>query len=616
MDRQGSSRAEKSENLQRGVFNSPQRRSCIFPWGWRNRTLDEKRQLSEVQYVPVLFPYHYYHIVVSFTLLPVRLFLQNMSGLKSLSPLNTVHPSAYGQNASDSNAIDPVSGVKRGLKTRHLSMMALAGIIGPGLLVGSGGALSSGGPASLLIGFGVIGIIAFSIMQSLGELTTLYPTGGSFTSLADRMVDKAFSVAVGWNYFIIWVAVLANEYNVISSIFVFWSGKVPLWGYFLIFWCAFLAFQLLGVEAFGEAEFWLALLKLLGLTAFFIFSIIYAAGGLSGQHGALGFRYWHDPGAFANGFRGVATVFVFCSTFYAGCESIAVAATETRNPGVAVPRAIRQVFWRIIFIYMGSALFFGITCPANADGLVNGASRALKSPMTVAIQNAGWQGGVHLINAFIFITCLSAVNSSIYIGSRTVLFMAQDGKAPRFLGWTNARGVPVAAIIFTNLFGALSMMNISTGASKAYSYIVNLSGVSTFLVWGSISFIHIRFRQAWAAQGRQPHELPFKSLWYPWNAYFGLSANLFLAFVQGWTTLKPFDAGNFIDAYILLPLFPVIYVVYKVLAKTHFWRVHEIDLDSGRRSDLDKVEESTGMFSADDVVAPRAPFWKRFWRNF
>lgn len=154
--------------------------------------------------------------------------------------------------------IDPKSGAKRGLKTRHLSIMALAGIIGPGLLVGSRGALSSGGPASFLIGFGVIGIIAFSIMQSLGEITTLYPSGGAFTTLADRFVDKAFGVAVGWNYFIIWAAVLANEYNTVSSIFTFWSDKVPLWGYFLIFWLAFLVFQLLGVAAFGETEFWLA----------------------------------------------------------------------------------------------------------------------------------------------------------------------------------------------------------------------------------------------------------------------------------------------------------------------------------------------------------------------
>lgn len=515
-------------------------------------------------------------------------------------------------STEDYQAFDPQSGVKRGLKTRHLSMMALAGIIGPGLLVGAGGALSTGGPAALLIGFGVIGIIAFSIMQSLGELTTLYPTGGAFTKLGERFVDKAFSFAIGWNYFIIWIAVLSNEYNTLSSILDFWSDKVPIWGYFLLFWFAFLAFQLLGVAAFGEAEFWLALLKILGLVAFFIFSIVYTAGGIKGQEHAIGFQYWHNPGAFAKGFRGVASVFVFCSTFYAGCESIAVAATETRNPAQAVPHAIRQVFWRIIFIYMGSAFFFGLTVPYNSEGLIGGGSRALKSPMTIAIQNAGWEGGVHLINAFILVTCLSAVNSSIYAASRTVLFMAHDGTAPKFLGYTNKRGVPVFAIIFTNAFGALSLMNISTGASKAYTYIVNLSGVSTFLVWGSISFIHIRFRQAWHHHGHTVDELPYKSLWYPYNAYFGLFANVFLAFVQGWTTLSPFNAGNFVDAYILLPVFFIMYVGYKLVFKTRFLSISEINVDEGRRKDIDTVDPDLDEFGA----VKRLPLWKRLAKNF
>lgn len=360
-------------------------------------------------------------------------------------------------------------------------------------------------------------------------------------------------------------------------------------------------------------------MKLTGVTAFFIFSIIYASGGLIGQKEALGFRYWHQPGAFTHGFRGVATVFVFCSTFYAGCESVAVAATETKNPGKAIPLAIRQVFWRIIFIYMGSAFFFGLVCPSDAEGLANGDSRALKSPMTIAIQNAGWEGGVHLINAFILLTCLSAVNASIYIASRTILFMAQDGKAPRFLGWTNSRGVPVAAILFSNLFGALSMMNVSTGAGKAYGYIVNLSGVSTFLVWGAISFIHIRFRQAWTAQGRSPEELPFKSFGYPWNAYFGIFANLFLALVQGWTTLNPFDLGAFVDSYILLPLFPVIYFTYKFLNKTPCLRSEEVDLDSGRRLDVDaalEANETSGEQFLHEKNRMIGSFWKRLWRNF
>jgi len=123
-------------------------------------------------------------------------------------------------------------------------------------------------------------------------------------------------LSVGWNYFIIWFAVLANEYNAVTSILVFWTDTIPVWGWFLILWTIFTGFQLLGIVAFGEAEFWLALFKLIGLVAFYIFSIVYVAGGIPNRP-AFGFLYWSDPGAFVSGFRGVAEVFVFCATFYA-----------------------------------------------------------------------------------------------------------------------------------------------------------------------------------------------------------------------------------------------------------------------------------------------------------
>lgn len=189
--------------------------------------------------------------------------------------------------------------------------------------------------------------------------------------------------------------------------------------------------------------------------------------------------------------------------------------------------------------------------------------------------------------------------------------MAQSGKAPRFIGRTNRRGVPVWAIVITNAVGSISMMNVSTGASKAYGYIVNLSGVSTFLVWGSISFIHIRFRRAWAAQDRNLSEIPFKSVLYPYIANFGMAANLFLAVVQGWTTLSPFDAGAFVDAYILLPLFGVIYLLCKLYwrGSDKIKRSWEIDLDSGRRTDLD----GKGIVSEDErvVEGPKVSVWKK-----
>lgn len=482
---------------------------------------------------------------------------------------------------TSSNTIE----LKRNLKNRHVSLIALAGIIGPGILIGASLALQNGGPASLIIGFGFIGLVAFSMMQSLGELSTIYPTGGAFSTLGNKFVDPAFGGTVGWNYVIVWVAVLANEYNTIGSIMQFWGPQVPLYGYILIFWAAFLAFQFLGVGAFGEAEYWLALFKLLGLVIFYIFSIVYVAGGVKGRP-AFGFEYWNNPGAFSNGFKGVANTFVFASTFYSGTESIAIAAAETRNPSKAIPKAIRQTFWRIVIVYMGIAISYGMTVPYN-DPLLNEDNKALKSPMTIALVRAGWSQAGHLINAFILITCISAVNSSIYIGSRTIVNLAGEGFAPKFLRKVDKRGVPYMAVILMNLFGLISLMNISTGAANAYNYIVNLSGVAVFIVWGSVCFIHFRFRKAWKLQERSLKSLPYRALWYPWLAIFGFFFCIFLGLVQGWSYFKPFDAANFVDAYILLPFFIILFLFFKIVNKTKWVRLEEVDLDEGRRHDVD-----------------------------
>lgn len=475
--------------------------------------------------------------------------------------------------------------LKRGLKDRHVSLLALAGIIGPGILVGAA-APTSEGPLSLIVGFGIIGLIAFSMVQSLGELATLYPLGNVFSTLGNKFFDQAIGGAVGWNYVIIWIAVLANEYNMVASIMVYWGPQIPLYGYVLIFWAAFLALQFIGVSKFGEVEYWLALVKIVGIVAFYIFAIVYASGGVKGQP-AFGFRYWRDPGPLAHGFKSIVSTFVFASTFYSGTEAVAIAASETKNPGRAIPKAIRQTFIRIIIIYMGIAFFYGLTVPYNAPELAS-TNKSLKSPMAVAITRAGWAGGVNLINAFILVTCISAINSSIFIGSRTIVHLAHEGSAPKFLAKVNKMGVPYMAVILFNAFGLLSLMNISTGSAKAYSYIVNLSGVAVFIVWGAVNVYHIRFRQALKYHGRSVDELPYKGWWYPALPIFGIVVNVFLALIQGWNTFKPFLAGDFVDAYILLPFFFILVGVIKLFTKSKWQHIQDIDLDEGRRTDLDQ----------------------------
>ncbi|CAI4439321.1 BFH_collapsed_G0016510.mRNA.1.CDS.1 [Saccharomyces cerevisiae] len=413
----------------------------------------------------------------------------------------------------DVSRYDPQTGVKRALKNRHISLLALGGVIGPGCLVGAGNALNKGGPLALLLGFSIIGIIAFSVMESIGEMITLYPSGGGFTTLARRFHSDALSAVCGYAYVVVFFAVLANEYNTLSSILQFWGPQVPLYGYILIFWFAFEIFQLVGVGLFGETEYWLAWLKIVGLVAYYIYSIVYISGGIRNRP-AFGFHYWNSPGALSHGFKGIAIVFVFCSTFYSGTESVALAATESKNPGKAVPLAVRQTLWRILVVYIGIAVFYGATVPFD-DPNLSASTKVLKSPIAIAISRAGWAGGAHLVNAFILITCISAINGSLYIGSRTLTHLAHEGLAPKILAWTDRRGVPIPAITVFNALGLISLMNVSVGAANAYSYIVNLSGVGVFIVWGVISYTHLRIRKAWGAQGRSIEELPYKALFYP-----------------------------------------------------------------------------------------------------
>lgn len=482
---------------------------------------------------------------------------------------------------------DPHTGVKRALKDRHISLLALGGIIGPGCLIGAGNALNKGGPLALLLGFTIIGVIAFTIMESIGEMITLYPSGGGFTTLARRFHSDSLSAVCGYSYVVVFFAVMANEYNTLSSIFQFWGPQVPLYGYILMFWGAFQLFQLAGVKAFGEAEYWISWFKILGLMAFYIFSIVYISGGIKDRP-AFGFHYWHNPGALSHGFRGIAVVFVFCSTFYSGTESVAYAASESRNPNRAVPLAIRQTFWRILIVYLGIGFFYGVTVPYD-DPALNSETKALKSPISVAITRAGWAGGAHLVNAFILVTCISAINGSLYIGSRTLTNLAHEGLAPKFLAWTDRRGVPIPAITLFNALGLISLMNVSVGAADAYSYIVNLSGVGVFIVWGTIGVTHFRFRRAWTKQGRTIEELPYKAIFYPYPQICGLAANIFLALIQGWTSFVPFNAADFVDAYVLLPAAVVLYFGIAIFKNRGFKTVDllTVDLDEGRREDLE-----------------------------
>ncbi|KAA8904672.1 amino acid permease [Sphaerosporella brunnea] len=485
----------------------------------------------------------------------------------------------------------------RKLKSRHLQMIAIGGIIGPGLLVGSGNALAQAGPAGILISFILVGIIVFFVMQSLGEMATLIPISGSFTEYAERCVDPALAFALGWAYWYLWVTVLANEYTAISVVVMYWTDTVPQWAWILIFWVLFLSLSMLGVLAYGEVEFWLALIKVISISIFFVIAIAISTGGI-GPH-KIGFKYWKDPGAFANGINGVANIFVIAGTLYAGAEMIGITAGETDNPRKTVPRAIKQVFWRILIFYVGMMFFIGILLPYNDDRLLKAGSTTGSSPLTLSLLDAHIAPAAHLVNALIVISVISAGNSSLYVASRTMLYLARSSKAPAFLGYVDRRGVPWTGLLISNLFACISFMSVGSGVGVAYEALITLSGVATFIVWAVIGFVHIRFRQALVAQGESIESLPFRAMWYPWGTYLSLAANVFLVFFQGYTAfLNPFNSTAFVTNYILIPVFVMFVVGYKVWNKTKYVNLLDIDLHSGRRPEIPQEMKRRGEETA------------------
>ncbi|KAI1387525.1 amino acid permease/ SLC12A domain-containing protein [Hypoxylon trugodes] len=499
-------------------------------------------------------------------------------------------PSQEGEvaHASNGNVID--EGLQRGLKNRHLQMIAFGGVVGASIWYGTGSAIAYSGPVGALICFLIIGIDVFFVMQSLGEMSTLFPVQGAFIELAGRFVDPALSFSLGVNYWYLWVTNIANDYNNISLIMGLWTNAVPAYAWILIFWAGFQCTSLLGVVVYGEMEFWLACWKLVCVVGGFLVAILVNTGAVGGEY--IGFRYWRDPGAVANGINGFGKTFVLAAVYYSGTEMLALTAAESRNPKKDLPKAIRQTFWRILIIFLGLVFFAGIIVPYNEPGLLTATSKSAQSPWTVALVNAGWAGGGNLVNVVMITAQLSSVNSAIYVASRSLVALAVKRRAPAFFAKTTSNGVPVNAVVFSNTLGLLALLNIASTPGKVFSYLISIAGAATFVAWAFVGVTHIRLRRAWTRQGHGVDELPYRAFLYPYGAWFVVLLNLFLVFISGYEVfIGGFAAVDFVFSYVVIAIFTVLYFGWKFVKGTKIVPLAEADLVTGRRDYLAQVED-------------------------
>ncbi|PMD28170.1 amino acid permease [Hyaloscypha hepaticicola] len=544
------------------------------------------------------------------------------------------HDDSYDIESAITNiAKSPLS---RKLEARHLQMIAIGGAIGTGLFVGSGKALADGGPGSLLISFSIVALMLYCTVYALGEMSCMFPIAGSFSAFATRFIDPAWGFAMGLNYALQWMVTLPLEIVAAAITIQYWNSPISPALWVTIFLVLILAINLLGVKGYGEAEFYMALVKVVAIIGFMqvfpfllflksnkehsILGIVLDCGG-GPQGGYIGGKYFLNPGAFNDGFKGVCSVFVTAAFAFSGTEMVGLGAAETADPRKSLPKAIKQTFWRVTAFYLISLLLVGLLVPYTDPRLLNGATSedAKASPFVLAMTNAGIKGLPSVFNVVIMIAVLSVGNSSVYGSSRTLAALAEQHQAPKILAYIDRKGRPLVSILLTCAVGLIAYTAVLSANAEAqvFNWLLAISGLSAIFTWLTICLCHIRFRSALHLANISPHSLPFTSHLGIYGSWLGFVLNVLVFVAQFWIGFSPqgyasMTAGalveNFFEVYLAAPVIVLSGVVYKVVFRTRWVRIAEIDLVTGRREDADEV---AALKELDRVERQGWPWWRR-----
>ncbi|EKM9526508.1 amino acid permease [Listeria monocytogenes] len=465
--------------------------------------------------------------------------------------------------------------IRRDLKTRHLSMIAIGGSIGTGLFLASGNAIHTAGPGGALVAYIAIGIMVYFLMTSLGEMATYMPVSGSFSTYASRFVDPAFGFALGWNYWFNWAITLAVDISTAAIIVQFWLPNTPAWLWSAIFLILIFGLNALSVKAYGESEYWFSIIKVATVIIFLIVGVLTIVGILGGK--VIGFsNFTAGDAPFKGGFFAILGTFLIAGFSFQGTEMVGIAAGESATPETSVPKAIKQVFWRILLFYIFAIFIIGMIIPYTNPNLLSAeATDVAISPFTLVFEKAGLAFAASVMNAVILTSVLSAGNSGLYASTRMLWAMARDKKAPKFLGKVNRRGIPMAALIVTTIVGAMTFITTLTeNGTVIYTWLLSASGLTGFIAWVGIAISHYRFRKAFIKQGHDLSELKYKAKFFPFGPILALILCILVIVGQDYAAfLKPEFTNpawwqKIGISYIGLPIFLVFWLSFKFTNKT------------------------------------------------
>ena len=405
--------------------------------------------------------------------------------------------------------------LNRGLKNRHLQMIALGTAVGTGLFYGSTATISMAGPA-VALSYLIDGIIIFLIVRMLGEMSVEEPVSGSFSHYAAKYWGRFAGFLVGWNYWFVYVVMSMAELTAVSIYLAYWFPDLPQWVGTLVCLVIITAINLITVSAYGEIEFWLALIKISAI----IFMIVLGSYLIFTDVRAFPENFsnlWAHGGFFPNGVEGMVLAMVPVLFSFGGIELIGVTAGEAENPDKTIPRAINQVIYRILIFYVGTMVVLMTLWPWNEVGTE-------ASPFVQIFDNVGVKAAANILNFVVLTAAVSVYNSAIYSESRILFGMAENSNAPKFLAKLSARKVPVNGILVSSGITLLAVFLNYFFPGEVFMYLLAIVTGAIVVTWTIIVITHLKFRRFCEETGRVPK---FKALGFPFANY------LCLAFLAG-----------------------------------------------------------------------------------
>ena len=417
--------------------------------------------------------------------------------------------------SSNSNANSETKALKRAMSTRHLVMLSLGGAIGTGLFLGSGEVIAQTGPVAAIIAYILGGLIAYMVMLCLGELAVHMPVAGSFGAYAQKYIGPGTGYMISWVYWLTWTATLGTEFTAAALLMQEWFPHISMWIWTIIFAITIFALNLSSTRIFAESEFWLALVKVVTVVAFIILGLL-AIFGLIPFHGAESAPLFHNltaQGWFPQGLVPIFTTMLIVNFAFSGTELIGVAAGETKDPAVNVPKAINAAIWRLLIFFVGTIVVISALLPFQVAGL--GGESVSNSPFVTVFNYIGIPYADDIMRFVIITALLSAANSGLYAASRMMWSLSAQRQLPQVFSRLSSSGTPIIALVVT-MFGAIpGLLSEHFAPETIFKNLLGIAAFTMVIVWMSICWSQFNFRRAWYKTGHSAKDLKFAAPLYP-----------------------------------------------------------------------------------------------------